>query len=415
MATRSKIILNCRLCHKSNLKKLFDFGLVPLGNNLKSDKIKSLKIEKYPLLINQCLDCNHFQLSFSVDPDLLYATNYTYLTGVGKSFRKHLEKFTIEILKYNPNKKKNYKTRVIDIGSNDGTALNYFLKMGCEVLGIDPAEIPSNIANKNGVNTINKFFSLNLAKQIVKDNQLFDIAISHNVLAHVEDINDVFEGIHKILKINGLLVFEVGYFGDLISKNIYDTIYHEHLDYHSKKPLANFLVKKGFSVKKIETNSIQGGSVRFYCLKEHQAKIYLNVTKELNVEKETFQSKNINIWFDNIFKNIESIKANLIEALDQGVHIWGYGAPTKATLITNMLGDIANSIEFIIDDNPLKENKYIPGTKILIIKKSGRPVFKNQLIICFAWNFFDDIHSKLKLENIEGTFLNIQDGKKVKL
>ena len=151
MATRNQTILDCRLCHENNLKNIFDFGLVPLGNNLKSHKIKSIKIEKYPLSINQCLNCNHFQLNFSVDPDLLYATNYTYLSGVGKSFRKHLEQFARDILKYHPNEKKNYKTRVIDIGSNDGTALSCFIKMGCEVLGIDPAKIPSKIANKNGI------------------------------------------------------------------------------------------------------------------------------------------------------------------------------------------------------------------------------------------------------------------------
>lgn len=415
MAPRNQIILDCRLCHHNNLKNIFDFGLVPLGNNLKSDKIKSLKIKRYPLSINQCLNCNHFQLNFSVDPNLLYATNYTYLTGVGKSFRKHLEKFARDILKYYSSEKKNYKIKVIDIGSNDGTALSYFIKMGCEVLGIDPAKIPSKIANKKGVNTLNKFFSLNLAEQIVQDGQFFDIVISHNVLAHIENTHDVFEGIYKILRINGLLVFEVGYFGDIILKNIYDTIYHEHLDYHSKNPLANFLVSKGFSVKKIETNVIQGGSIRFYCIKESQPKIYPSVLKQLSVEKEIFQNKYINIWVSNIFKSIEFIKANIGEALSQGVNIWGYGAPTKATLITNMLGDSANSIQFIIDDNPLKENKYIPGTKIPIIKKSERPFFKKQFIICFAWNFFDDIYSKLKLENVQGTLLNIQDGKKEKL
>ena len=169
MAPRNRIILDCRLCQHNNLKNIFDFGLVPLGNNLKSDKIKSLKIEKYPLSINQCLNCNHFQLNFSVDPDLLYATNYTYLTGVGKSFRKHLQQFARDILKYHRNEKKDYKTRVIDIGSNDGTALSYFIKMGCEVLGIDPAKIPSDIANKNGIDTINNFFSFDKRSNFYKD------------------------------------------------------------------------------------------------------------------------------------------------------------------------------------------------------------------------------------------------------
>jgi len=415
MATRNKSILICRLCQKNNLKNIFDFGLIPLGNNLQSDKNKSLNIEKYPLSINQCIDCKHFQLNFSVDPELLYATNYTYLTGVGKSFCKHLEQFALNVLKFFSSELKEYKIKVVDIGSNDGTALSYFAKLGCNVLGVDPAKIPSFIANKNGISTINKFFSLSLAKQLTKENKTFDIVVSHNVLAHIEDINDIFQGIYEILKINGMFVFEVGYFGDIILKNIYDTVYHEHLDYHSKNPLVNFLLKKGFSIKKIESNEIQGGSLRFYCIKEKVPKIFSNVTKQLSIEKDIFNNKNINIWIENIFKNIQSIKLNINEALLEGKKIWGYGAPTKATLIANMLGDMVNSIEFIVDDNPLKESKYIPGTHIPIIKKSQRPFYKKQLIICFAWNFFDDIYSKLKLENVNGTLLNIQNGKKEEL
>ena len=415
MATRNKSILICRLCQKNNLKNIFDFGLIPLGNNLQSDKNKSLNIEKYPLSINQCIDCKHFQLNFSVDPELLYATNYTYLTGVGKSFCKHLEQFALNVLKFFSSEPKEHKIRVVDIGSNDGTALSYFAKLGCNVLGVDPAKTPSAIANKNGISTINKFFSLNLAKQLIKENKKTDIVVSHNVLAHIEDINDVFQGIYQILKTNGLFVFEVGYFGDIILKNIYDTVYHEHLDYHSKNPLVKFLLKNGFSIKKIEANQIQGGSLRFYCVKEKVPIIYSNVMKQLSIENQIFNSKNINIWIDNIFKNIESIKFNINEALLEGKNVWGYGAPTKATLIVNMLGDAANSIEFIVDDNTLKESKYIPGTSIPIIMKSKMPVYKNQLIICFAWNFFDDIYSKLKLENINGTLLNIQNGEKLEL
>jgi len=415
MATRNKSILDCRLCQKNNLKNIFDFGLIPLGNNLQSDKNKSLNIDKYPLSINQCMDCKHFQLNFSVDPELLYATNYTYLTGVGNSFCNHLESFSIDVIKYYSKKIKQNKINVMDIGSNDGTALSYFSKLGCEVLGVDPAKIPSTIANKNGINTINKFFSLNLAKQLAKKNQSIDIVVSHNVLAHIEDIHDVFQGIYEILNTNGLFVFEVGYFGDIILKNIYDTVYHEHLDYHSKNPLVNFLLKKGFSIKKIEANDIQGGSLRFYCIKEQFPLVCSNVEKQLSIEKDIFNNKNINIWIENIFKNIQSIKLNINEALLEGKNVWGYGAPTKATLIVNMLGDAANSIEFIVDDNTLKESKYIPGTSIPIIMKSKMPVYKNQLIICFAWNFFDDIYSKLKLENINGTLLNIQNGEKKEL
>ena len=400
MEPNNKHILECRLCKKRNLQN--------------SEK-ESLDIDKFPLSLIKCIDCSHFQLSFSVDPKLLYATNYTYLTSVGASFRDHLEKFANTILQYTLNTKIIKEIKVLDIGSNDGTALSYFKKKGCNVLGVDPASIPSGIANKNGIKTINDFFSFDLAEGLKQSGYTADIIISHNVLAHVENIENVFKGIHCILSVNGLLVFEVGYFGDVIKNDIYDTIYHEHLDYHSKKPLINFLLTNGFSVENIEINHIQGGSIRFYCKKVDQPFLNKNLKITLDLEDKILNQKKIYAWTKKIFNNIEEIKKNIKEAVVEKKHVWAYGAPTKATLVANLLGNEAQMIEFVIDDNPLKEEKYIPGTSIPIIMKSKMPIYKNQLIICFAWNFFDDIYFKLKLENINGTLLNIQKRKKKEL
>ena len=415
METNSRPILGCRLCKEKNLTKVLDFGFIPLGNNLKESINHSLDIDKYPLVINQCQNCHHFQLSYSVDSKLLYATNYTYLSGVAKSFREHLEQFSIDVLNYNCLNNIKIKTKVIDIGTNDGNALSYFKKKGCKVLGIDPAKIPSEIANKNNIKTINDFFSLKLAKRLSKDNQLADIIISHNVLAHVEDINDVFKGINHLLKPNGLFVFEVGYLGDIVSENIYDTIYHEHLDYHSKRSLIKFLLKNKFSIEDLETNKIQGGSLRLYSRKNSQPEVLDKVKQQILLENNVLSKENIEMWKLNIFKNIENIKLNIENARLQKINIWGYGAPTKAALVINMLGLDANYIEFIIEDNKLKEQKYIPGTSIPIIMKNKIPFYKKQLIICFTWNFFDDIYLKLVSLNIKGPLLNIQSGEKLNL
>ena len=415
MEPRSKYILECRLCKKRNLENIYDFGFIPIGNNLQNSVKESLDVEKYPLSLIKCFDCNHFQLNFSVDPKLLYATNYTYLTSVGASFRKHLEKFANTILKYTLDTQIIKEIKVLDIGSNDGTALSYFKKKGCNVLGVDPASIPSEIANKNGIKTINNFFSLDLAEGLKKSGYTADIVISHNVLAHGENIEDVFRGINSVLNVGGLLVFEVGYFGDVIKNGIFDTIYHEHLDYHSKKPLIEFLLTNGFSIVNIETNNIQGGTIRFYCKKVDQPSLNKTLNITLDLEEKVFNQKKIDTWAKNIFNNIEEVKKNIKEAVAEKTPVWAYGAPTKATLVANMLGNDAKMIEFVIDDNPLKEQKYIPGTSIPIIMKSKMPIYKKQLIICFAWNFFDDIFTKLKLEKVHGVLLNVQNGKRIEL
>ena len=151
-----KKIDNCRLCKSKNLQELHKFKSVPIGNNLNSSKNESLKLKRFELKINNCNNCNHFQLSISINPNILYAKNYTYLTGITNSFKIHFEKYSDWILK-RCNIKKN--SIVLDIGSNDGTCLEYFKKKGMRVIGIDPAGLASEKANKRGIKTINDFFN----------------------------------------------------------------------------------------------------------------------------------------------------------------------------------------------------------------------------------------------------------------
>ena len=145
--TKSYKLLNlCRLCNGNDLKPFVNFGNIPLGNNLQKDYKKAIKAEKYPLKIQRCNQCGHFQLSVSVNPLQLYSTNYTYLSGIGKNFVNHLEQYARWAINEFNLKNDSF---VLDIGSNDGTCLSFFKKYGCKVLGIDPARLPSEIANKN--------------------------------------------------------------------------------------------------------------------------------------------------------------------------------------------------------------------------------------------------------------------------
>lgn len=410
MESQSRFIVNCRLCMKNKLDVIFDFGLIPLGNNLQSSIKDSLSVDNFPLVLVQCSNCKHFQLNFSVDPKILYATNYTYLSGIGNSFRKHLKEFCNSVLNYYCQYSLNQKIKVIDIGSNDGTALSFFENQGCEVLGVDPAKTPSRIANDKGIKTLNNFFSSDLAKKIKGKYSCFDIVISHNVLAHVDDVSDIFDGINIILKENGIFVFEIGYFGDLIQKNIFDTIYHEHLDYHSVIALSSFLSKKKFMIDKIELNSVQGGSLRIWCKKSDYTSKKNKIAEYIKKEEKILSKKNIKVWKNKIVANIETLKQKLEDYKSKNYIIVGYGVPTKATLILNMLGDCKNKIDYFVEDNQLKVNKFLPSTKIPI-KQNIEENINKKLILCFAWNFFDDIQVKLKNKGVKGILYNTQTGK----
>jgi SAM-dependent methyltransferase len=253
-----RLIEHCRLCGGGELARYVDFGDVPLGNNLQESADSASAALAYPLVLNRCGECGHFQLGHAVAPELLYATNYTYLSGIGASFVEHFKDYA-EWAEANCNLPAD--ALVVDVGSNDGTCLHAFQKRGYRVCGVDPALIASNIANENGIVTINAFFNADAVEKIEARHGKADFVTSHNVLAHVDDLAEVFRNIHALLKDDGYFAFEIGYFREVLSAGCFDTIYHEHLDYHHAAPLARHLSALGFDLLSLSVNSVQGGSL----------------------------------------------------------------------------------------------------------------------------------------------------------
>ena len=396
----SKKITKCRLCKSKKLYQILGFGKVPLGNNLLSSRKLANEVKTFNLSLIRCKICGHFQLSDEVAPELLYATNYTYLSGVASSFVEHFENYTTWVIKQCKLKKKDL---VLDVGSNDGTCLNSFKKRNLNVLGIDPAYLPAKIANNNGINTINKFFNSKSSIEIKENFGQVDFITSHNVLAHIGNITEVFENIFDLLKDDGYFCFEVGYFLKVLQNNFFDTIYHEHLDYHHASPLIKYLSNLGFSIINISTNKIQGGSIRILCKKKNKTKIYSQPKKFLQKEKNSIinDKRYISSWANSIYININKFKNLIKDYKNQKKIIIGYGAPTKATLILKISGVRYNTIAEIVEDNDLKVGRYLPKTDIKICKYNKLKINKSEVIIIFAWNFFSDIINKLKKDKIK--------------
>lgn len=392
-----KLINECRLCN-GKIKDIIHFGNVALGNNLEKNISKAKKSRKYPLSINKCIECNHFQLSASVDPKILYATNYTYLSGIGTSFLKHFDTYSDWLIK---KIHLNKNDLILDIGSNDGTCLSFFKKKGIRVLGIDPAKLASNIANKNGLNTINKFFDLQSKKYIEKKYGNPKVITSHNVLAHIDNIQNTFKLAYDLLQDNGYLCFEVGYFKNVIENKFFDTIYHEHLDYHHANPLIKMLNKIGFSVKEISTNKIQGGTIRILSKKSKFVKNNKQVSIFCLSEKKSilYREKSIVNAFDKFFKNGKKIQRFFEENKDK--KIIGYGAPTKAVLLNKIININNDYIDFTLEDNLLKSNKYLPTSGVKIVKFDYNLLNGVDYMFVYAWNFSKDIMQKIrKTKNI---------------
>lgn len=396
-----KKITQCRLCNSKKIKQIYNFGLIPLGNDLKKYLSQSINCHKYPLSLMQCSICEHFQLSISVNPKILFAKNYTYLTGITETFKNHFEKYSKWIIK-KCNLKKN--SLIVDVGSNDGTCLSFFKKNKMQVLGVDPARLPASLANKKKINTINKFFNTTTSNFILSNYGQVDFVTSHNVLAHTENIKEVFLSIFKILKIDGYFCFEIGYFHDVLKKNLFDTIYHEHLDYHHATPLINFLEKIGFSIIDITTNNIQGGTLRILTQKRKNLKQRKNKIKNfIKNEKYFFIKSKIKHKFLNFEKSITKFNNLVKEAKIKHNNIFAYGSPTKASLLLMISRLNVGVIKNTFEDNPLKCKKYIPGTDIKIISSNLIEDNNPKIVVILAWNFAKEIILKLKGKKLKGT------------
>lgn len=392
------------MCNSKKIKQVYNFGLIPLGNNLQKSSLQSINCQRYPLSLNQCNSCNHFQLSTSVNPKILYAKNYTYLTGVTHTFKKHFSDYSNLLIKKCKIKK---GSLVLDIGSNDGTCLSYFKKHGMNVIGIDPAKKPCEIAKNKGIETINNFFSKEVAIKIKKKYGQLDFITSHNVLAHIENIQEVFLSAYDILKNDAYFCFEIGYFKEVIRHNLFDTIYHEHLDYHHSKPLVRFLEKIGFNVIDLSTNEIQGGTLRLLLQKSKKKKKLSKIRKFINREEKFFKKINIKDRFFNFKKTLLKLNFEIKKEILKNKIIFAYGSPTKASLVLLKSKLNKNIIKNTFEDNLLKCNKYIPGTDIKIINTKNIRLSSNSVIIILAWNFSKEIEIRLKNQNIRNTKLFI--------
>lgn len=388
-------IKKCRLCGAENFSNLINFGEVPLGNNLLTTMKEAINSEKYPLQVLNCKECNHFQLSCSVNPKLLYATNYTYLSGVGLSFVQHIKNY-VDWVKVKT--KLPVSSFIVDIGSNDGTCLEAFKRHGYKVCGVDPAQLPAKIAMEKDILTINSFFNLETSNKIISKFGQADLITSQNVLAHVDNLRDTFNNIYRLLKNKGFFVFEIGYFRRVLELGCFDTIYHEHLDYHHGAPLVRFLSSIGFDVLNLEVNDIQGGSLRLLLKKTGKGNISKQAQNFLEIEKKSilYDKKYLQQWskkISNICKCLEDVTKKL---LDKNTLFYAYGSPTKATLLLKMNTFLEGKIRFVVEDNKNKVGKFLPRNGLPICDLKTLDFKKTAVIIILAWNFSDDIISKLK-------------------
>ena len=376
----------CRICY-SKIKKIINFKKIALvGNFLKNKNYQ----KKYKISLNYCLKCKHVQISEHLNPDLLFK-KYLWETGISKS-NIFLIKNLLNILK---KFRINNKSKVLEIASNDGSFIyNLKKKFKSFVIGIDPAKNLSKRANSKNILTINDYFNNNLSIKIKKKFDNFDFIFARNVVAHLKNPNDVFKGIENLLKQNGILILEVPHLLNIINQNQYDSIFHEHIGFHSLKSIIDLCKRHKLKVFNVDTINSQGGTIRCYISKyKSKYKTSKNILKILKKERNSklFNNKKLESFKLKITEHSNSMNKLIKNLKIKKNKISIYGASGKGQALMQYCKIDNSLVDYVFDKSKLKQNLYTPGTNIKII--DPKYIKKNivDYLLILSWNLKNEI------------------------
>ncbi len=378
----------CRCCEGNQLKEFLNLQLQPLADRIVSKEGLQEDEPKFPLEVVYCETCSLIQISKTVSPEILYADAYPYYSSFSPALLKHSRENVLDIL---TKKTLGPNSLVIELASNDGYLLKNYVEEGIPVLGIDPADGPANAAKEIGVNTLNDFFTEELATKLANDNRLADVIHGNNVLAHVADTNGFVRGISTILKPDGLLVVECPYLVDLMEHCEFDTIYHEHLCYFSVTALDTLFRRNGLYLNAIKRLSIHGGSLRLYVNKFDDPQP--SVIDQLALEKEsgvdTFE------YYKSFSTRVDALKTEVVALLkklkSEGHSIAAYGAAAKGSTLINYMDIGTDLVDFVVDRNTHKHGFHMPGQHIPILAPEALLEKKPDYTLMLTWNFSEEI------------------------
>ena len=376
----------CRLCRSDKLECVVNLTPTPPANAfVTAEQIKTPQVA-YPLDVYRCGACGHLQLLDIIDPKELFS-HYVYVSSTSPVMVEYLRKQAQRIIEragLNPG------DLVVEFGSNDGTLLRFFKEAGMRVLGVDPAA--NVVPSMADVPTITDFFNFDVARRIRDEHGSAKVVCAYNVCAHIDDLQSVIDGVGALLTHDGQFVFEVGYLYDVYRKTLFDTVYHEHVDFHHVEPLQKFFSANGMTLVHAEQSDIQGGALVGYVASgERQPNdsvaTLIGMEHSAGLDKaETFQR-----WGQAIRRKGDELSILLRGLKQAGKSIAAYGAPAKATTLMYHFGLDTAVLDYIVDDNPIKQGMYTPGLHVPVLAPSVLYERKPDYVLLLAWNFAESI------------------------
>jgi len=385
----------CRFCRTPLEHTFVDLGVSPLANSyLEPGDLKNME-PFYPLHVYVCRECFLVQLEEMSSPQAIFS-DYAYFSSFSESWLEHARRFAdMAVGRFNLDE----SSRVVEIGSNDGYLLRFFMERKIPVLGVEPASNVAEKARERGLETITRFFNSGLARELAEQGQQADLVVGNNVLAHIPSINDLMQGLKTLLRPGGVVSMEFPHLLSLIEQNQFDTIYHEHYSYYSLTTVERIFSAFGLKLYDAELLETHGGSLRIYACREEDAGFERTERVTALLANEESRGLKDLETYRQFAKKVQESKRQIlkfmIRAREQNKTICGYGAPAKGNTLLNYCGIGPEFIDYTVDLSPFKQGRYLPGSRIPIYAPERISATRPDYLVILPWNLKQEISAQM--------------------
>jgi len=398
--------MKCRHCDTELTNTFIDLGSSPPSNSYLTEQTMNEPEKWYPLKVLICDHCWLVQTEDFVGVGEMFSEDYAYFSSFSTSWLEHAEKYVEQMSsRFNLTN----DSTVVEVAANDGYLLQFVMGKGIPCYGIEPTHSTAQAAREKGIEIIEDFFGVVKAEELAKQGRQADLTAANNVLAHVPDINDFVKGFSILLKPDGIATFEFPHLLNLVEQNQFDTIYHEHYSYLSLTAVQAIFDENGLSVFDVEELSTHGGSLRIYAQRSDTGQHKDTEAVALLQQKEDGSGMNNVNFYQGFQEKIEKVKTDflsfLLSAKQQGKSVAGYGAAAKGNTMMNYAGVRPDLISYVVDRNPAKQNKYMPGSRIPIVSEEYLIKDKPDYVVILPWNLKDEVMEQMKyIRDWDGKF-----------
>lgn len=387
--------MKCRHCQSEMNLPLVDLGSAPPSNAYLTERDIRAAEKYFPLRVLVCEACWLAQTEDFTKVDELFNADYAYFSSFSASWLAHCERYVADM---SERFGLHAQSHVVEIAANDGYLLKYFMSRGIPCTGVEPTASTAAAARAKGIEIIEGFFGLDMAGELVSQGTHADLTVANNVLAHVPDINDFVAGFAVLLKPQGVATFEFPHLLRLMVENQFDTIYHEHFSYLSLTAVKNIFADNGLTIFDVQELSTHGGSLRIFAQRTDAGTQSVSDRVGTLLEKEDALGMRTPTYYAGFQARAEKVKDNfvsfLIEAKRAGKKVAAYGAAAKGNTLMNFAGIRPDLISFVVDKNPAKQGKFMPGSRIPILAPTALESNRPDYLVILPWNIAAEVREQ---------------------